>query len=141
MTFQVAFPRRRRDRAIPKHQKQAEKRLIYWERAATLEVETGTRQRLLHADEPLTINSERASRVAPAIVSGRLHRPQQGATMPIDPEVYSELTNALQAASLLAGQRAVTARAEAAEADQLFAAVSRAVEAARQLRSNGGEQS
>lgn len=62
--------------------------------------------------------------------------------MPIDPEVYSELTNALQAASLLAGQRVVAARAEAAEADQLFTAVSRAVEAARQLRPNGdGERS
>lgn len=61
--------------------------------------------------------------------------------MPIDPEVYSELTNALQAASLLARQRVVETRAEAAEANQLFTALSRAVEAARRLRANGGEQS
>jgi len=60
--------------------------------------------------------------------------------MPIDPEVYSELTNALQAASLLAAERATSARAETAAADQLYAAVARAVEAARQLRANGKEQ-
>ena len=41
--------------------------------------ETGTRQRLNHADEPLTINSDRASRVAPAIVSGASIDPHEGA--------------------------------------------------------------
>jgi hypothetical protein len=49
-------------------------------------------------------------------------------------EHFSTLSNALQDAVLLAGRRAMDARAETAEADQLYAAVSRAVEAARQLR-------
>ena len=57
---------------------------------------------------------------------------------PIDPDRFAEhfsaLSNALQDAVLLAGRRAVDARAKTAEADQLYAAVSRAVEAARQLR-------
>jgi hypothetical protein len=52
---------------------------------------------------------------------------------------FSELTNSLQAAMLLARQRAVDARTDMAAADQLYVAVARAVEAARQLR-NGGEQ-
>lgn len=60
--------------------------------------------------------------------------------MAIDPEQFSELTNALQQAALLARQRVVDTRAETAEADQLYEAVSRAGEAARQLRSNGEEQ-
>jgi hypothetical protein len=54
--------------------------------------------------------------------------------MAINPDKFSDLTNALQDAVLLAGRRAVDARAETAEADTLYAAVSRAVEAARQLR-------
>ena len=61
--------------------------------------------------------------------------------MPIDPETLSELTNALQAAMLLVRQRAVDARTDMAEADQLHAAVARAVDAARQLRTNGENQS
>ena len=64
--------------------------------------------------------------------------------MPIDPkqfaEQFSELSNALQTALFLAGQRATAARAETAESDQLYATVARAVEAARQLRPNGKEQ-
>jgi len=59
--------------------------------------------------------------------------------MAIDPEQFSALTNALQQAVLLAGRRVVDARAETAEADQLYAAVSRAVEAARHLRRDEGE--
>jgi hypothetical protein len=62
---------------------------------------------------------------------------------PIDPDTFSELTNALQQAVLLAGRRAVDARAETADADQLYGAVSRAVDAARQLRDgadNGREK-
>ena len=58
----------------------------------------------------------------------------------IDPEKFSKLTNALQQAVLLAGRRAVDARAETSEADQLYAALSRAVEAARQLRFNGEKE-
>jgi hypothetical protein len=58
--------------------------------------------------------------------------------MAIDPDRFAEhfsaLTNALQDAVLLASQRAADARAETAAADQLYAAVSRAVDAARQLR-------
>jgi hypothetical protein len=57
---------------------------------------------------------------------------------PIDPDrfanQFSALSNALQDAVLLAGRRAVEARVETADAEQLYAAVSRAVEAARQLR-------
>ncbi len=55
-------------------------------------------------------------------------------------EQFSELTNALQTALFLAGQRATAARAETAESDQLFSAIARATEAARQLRNNGEEQ-
>lgn len=58
--------------------------------------------------------------------------------MTIDPEKFSELTNALQAAVLLAGRLTVDAQAETAEANQLYAAVARAVEAARQLRGAAG---
>lgn len=57
--------------------------------------------------------------------------------MAIDPEKFSDLTNALQQAVLLASRWAVDARAETTYADELYAAVSRAVEAARQLRANG----
>lgn len=56
--------------------------------------------------------------------------------MSIDPDKFSELTNALQHALLLAGERATAARVAAAESDQLYNAVSRAAEAARQLRIN-----
>jgi hypothetical protein len=45
--------------------------------------------------------------------------------------------NALQAALLMARERVVESRAETAAADQLHAAVARAVEAARQLRPRG----
>ena len=55
-----------------------------------------------------------------------------------DPErfaqAFSDLTNALQQAALLAGQRATAARVATAESDQLHAAISRAVDAAHQLR-------
>ena len=54
-------------------------------------------------------------------------------------ELLSDLSNSLQVAVVLAGQRATAARADTAESDQLFAAVSRAAEAAHQLRSNGDE--
>ncbi len=57
----------------------------------------------------------------------------------IDPDKFSDLTNALQQALLLAGQRATVARAETAEADQLYNAVSRAAEVARQLRANAAK--
>ncbi len=64
--------------------------------------------------------------------------------MTIDPEQFaehfSELTNALQTALFLAGQRATAARAETAECDQLFSAVARATEAARQLRAAGANE-
>ena len=60
--------------------------------------------------------------------------------MPIDQEVYSRLTNALKAALALAAERATAARAETAAADQLYATVARAVEAARQLRATGADQ-
>jgi capsular polysaccharide biosynthesis protein len=60
--------------------------------------------------------------------------------MAIDPERFSELTNALQAAAVLARERVILARGDSASADQLFDAVSRAVDAARQLRTNGGGQ-
>jgi hypothetical protein len=55
-------------------------------------------------------------------------------------ERFSQLTNALQTAMLLARQRAVDARADMAAADQLYVAVAQAVEAARTLRTNGEEQ-
>jgi hypothetical protein len=55
-----------------------------------------------------------------------------------DPEALSELTNSLEKAMVLARQRAVDARTDVAAADQLYAAVARAVQAARQLR-NGDE--
>ena len=61
--------------------------------------------------------------------------------MTIDPEkfsqAFSDLTNALQSALALASERATAVRAETATADQLYATVARAVEAARQLRING----
>lgn len=53
-----------------------------------------------------------------------------------DPEALSELTKALEAAMPVARQRAVDARTDVAAADQLYAAVARAVEAARQLRND-----
>lgn len=52
----------------------------------------------------------------------------------IDPELFNELMNSLQTAALLSRERVVEARAEAAAADQVHAAVARAVEAARRLR-------
>lgn len=61
--------------------------------------------------------------------------------MTIDPEkfsqAYSDLTNALQSALAQAAEQATAARAETAAADQLYASVARAVEAARQLRTTG----
>lgn len=53
-------------------------------------------------------------------------------------EQFSALTNALQSALFLAGQRAAAAREATAESDQLYRAVGDAVEAARRLRPNGG---
>lgn len=62
----------------------------------------------------------------------------------IDPEqfaqAFSNLSNALQSAHLLSAQRATATRAETAESDLLHAAISRAIEAAHQLRPNGDEQ-
>jgi hypothetical protein len=61
-----------------------------------------------------------------------------------DPEFgerFSQLSNALQAAMLLANQRVVDARADMADADQLHAAIASAVEAARHLRRDGEQQS
>jgi hypothetical protein len=52
----------------------------------------------------------------------------------INPDVFSELTNALQGALLLAGRRATEARAAAGDMDALYNAVSRASSAAHQLR-------
>jgi hypothetical protein len=58
--------------------------------------------------------------------------------MPTDPEnfaqAFSDLTNSLQIALALSARRARAARVETAERDQLHAAISRAVEAAQQLR-------
>jgi hypothetical protein len=55
-------------------------------------------------------------------------------------QAFSDLTNALQSALALAADRATAVRAETAAADQLYASVARAVEAARLLRPNGKEQ-
>ena len=52
--------------------------------------------------------------------------------MTVSPD--GSLSHASQAAVLRTSRRAVNARAETAQADQLYAAVSRAVEATRQLR-------
>lgn len=52
--------------------------------------------------------------------------------MAIDPEQFSELSNALQSALLLAGARTTAPQAEGA--DQLYRAISRAVTATRRLR-------
>lgn len=58
----------------------------------------------------------------------------------IDPERFSELTNALQQAVLLSQQRVALARAASEHADELDAAIRRAAVAARRLRpSNGGQ--
>jgi len=82
--------------------------------------------------------------MAPAMIPGASIDRTKGASMTIDSEkfaqAFSDLTNALQHALFLAGQRATAARAETAESDQLYATVARAVEAARQLRTNGEEQ-
>ena len=56
-----------------------------------------------------------------------------------DPEAFSELTKLLETAMVLARQRAVDARIDVAAADQLYAVVARAVDAARQHR-NDDEQ-
>jgi hypothetical protein len=55
-------------------------------------------------------------------------------------QAFSDLTNSLQTALHLAADRATAVRAETAAADQLYASVSRAVEAARQLRAAGAAQ-
>lgn len=55
-------------------------------------------------------------------------------------QAFSDLTNALQSALALAAERATAVRAETAAADQLYASVARAAEAARQLRIAGEEQ-
>ena len=52
-------------------------------------------------------------------------------------QAFSDLTNALQTAIALAAERATVARSEAAETDRLYAAITRAAEAARQLRPTG----
>ncbi len=82
--------------------------------------------------------------MAPAMIPGASIDRSKGRHMTIDPkqfaEHFSELTNALQAALFLAGQRATAARTETAECDQLYATVARAVEAARQLRAAGTDQ-
>lgn len=54
--------------------------------------------------------------------------------MAIDPERFSELTNALQAALLLAVRLEPEARQRARDAGDLLAAIERAASAARQLR-------
>ena len=59
--------------------------------------------------------------------------------MPINQEVFSRLTNALQTALAQAAERATAARADTAAADRLYASVARAVEVARQLRIHGDE--
>lgn len=58
----------------------------------------------------------------------------------IDPDKFSELTNALQAALFLARERVADARANTAEADQLHRAVARAADAAGQLRQDNGQK-
>ena len=52
---------------------------------------------------------------------------------------FSQLSNALQHALLIAGKHATDLRAASAEADQVYQAIGDAVEAAHNLR-NGGEQ-
>ncbi len=102
-----------------------------------------TRRRAL--TNPLDLSESTGSRHD----TGRLNRPhERGVTMTIDPEkfteAFSDLTNALQSALALAAERATAVRAETAAADQLYATVARAVEAARQLRTvgeAGGRQS
>jgi coenzyme F420-reducing hydrogenase delta subunit len=59
--------------------------------------------------------------------------------MAIDPDVFSNLTNALQTALLIAGERATAARVAAAEGDRLYNEIARAAEAVRQLRPNGAK--
>jgi len=83
--------------------------------------------------------------MAPAMIPGAsIDRTKGASRMPIDhkqfAEQFSELTNALQTALFLAGQRATAARAETAESDQLFSAIARATEAARQLRAAGADE-
>jgi hypothetical protein len=64
--------------------------------------------------------------------------------MPIDPEqftlAFSDLSNALQSALLLAALRATAARAETAESDNLYKAITKAAKAARQLRSDSSQK-
>jgi hypothetical protein len=55
-------------------------------------------------------------------------------------ELFSQLSNSLQTALFLASQRVTTARADAADADQLLAAVSRAASAVRAMRPTGGDE-
>ncbi len=79
--------------------------------------------------------------MAPAMIPGASIDRTKGAPMTKQfAEQFSELTNALQTALFLAGQRATAARAETAESDQLFSAIARATEAARQLRAAGADE-
>lgn len=55
-------------------------------------------------------------------------------TMTIDPERFSELTNALQAAMLLAARLEPDARQRARDAGDLLAAIEQAASAAHGLR-------
>lgn len=82
--------------------------------------------------------------MASIIVSTALNRRNKGVMDTNDPqfgERFSHLSNALQHALLVAGKHATELRAESGEADQVYRAISEAVEAAQQLRTNGGEQS
>ena len=56
---------------------------------------------------------------------------------PIDPEKFSELSNALQTALLLASRQVVNARQGARDAADMLAAVERAALAAKELRPYG----
>jgi hypothetical protein len=91
--------------------------------------------------------STRIERVelAPAMIPGALIDRSKGVTMTIDDprkfgQAFSDLTNSLQRALHLAAERATAVRAETAAVDELYASVSRAVEAARQLRAAGATE-
>lgn len=55
-------------------------------------------------------------------------------------DLFSQLSNSLQTALFLAGQRVTTARADTADAVQLLAAITRAASAVRAMRPTGDEQ-
>jgi hypothetical protein len=55
-------------------------------------------------------------------------------TVDLNLQAFSDLVNALQVAASLASEHATVARAETAAADQLHAAIARAVAAAHRLR-------